>query len=156
VKNRKIIVNIATSADGYVARPDGDLEWLTSRPAPKGFYGMGKFMQSVDDKVLGRKTYDVSLQLGAKFDRTHVCSRQPPPAHVPAGVEFVNADIRTFARRLRRQKGKNVWLMGGGEIGVPLIAPRHRHVALQLRSVSQFPDGVVQTHYTVKNNRHGR
>ena len=36
---RKIIVHIATSADGYIARPDGDLEWLTKRPAPKGFYG---------------------------------------------------------------------------------------------------------------------
>ncbi len=57
-KKRKIIVNIATSADGYIARPDGDIEWLTRRPHPKGFYGMGKFMQSIDTKLLGRKTYD--------------------------------------------------------------------------------------------------
>src|SRR3989449_2838227 len=67
-KRRKVIVHIATSADGYIARSDGDLEWLTSRPAPKGFYGMNAFMRSVDTKVLGRKTYDVSLRLGAKFD----------------------------------------------------------------------------------------
>jgi dihydrofolate reductase len=53
---RKIIVHIATSADGYIARPDGDLEWLTKRPAPKGFYGIGKFMNSIDTKLLGRKT----------------------------------------------------------------------------------------------------
>ena len=38
-KKRKIIVNLATSADGYIARPDGDIEWLTRRPPPKGFYG---------------------------------------------------------------------------------------------------------------------
>jgi dihydrofolate reductase len=37
-KRRNVIVHIATSADGYIARPDGDLEWLTSRPAPEGFY----------------------------------------------------------------------------------------------------------------------
>jgi dihydrofolate reductase len=80
IKDRKILVNIATSADGYIARPDGDLEWLTSRPAPKGFYGMGKFMLSIDTKVLGRKTYEVSMQLGAKFDRHYVFSRQPPPS----------------------------------------------------------------------------
>ena len=171
--NRKILVNIATSADGYVARPDGDLEWLTSRPAPKGFYGMGKFMQSIDEKILGRKTYEVSLRLGAKFDRHYVFSRQTPPASVPAGVEFINGDVRVFAKRLKREKGKNIWLMGGGDIiasfldagaidefivsivpvfigeGIPLIAPRHRQVPLQLRSVKHFPDGVVQVHYSV-------
>jgi dihydrofolate reductase len=63
-KHRKVIVNLATSADGYIARSDGDLEWLTSRPAPKGFYGMNAFMRSVDTMVLGRKTYEVSLRMG--------------------------------------------------------------------------------------------
>jgi dihydrofolate reductase len=80
-KRRKIIVNIATSADGYIARPGGDIEWLTRRPPPKGFYGMGKFMQSSDSTLKGRKTYDVGVQMGATFDskaRTYVFSRQPP------------------------------------------------------------------------------
>ena len=53
---RRVIVHIATSADGYIARPDGDLDWLTSRPAPKGFYGMDAFTKSVDTKLLGRPT----------------------------------------------------------------------------------------------------
>ena len=174
IKNRKIVVNIATSADGYVARPDGDLEWLTSRPAPKGFYGMGKFTQSIDAKVLGRKTYEVSVQLGAKFDHHYVFSRQPPPASLPGGVEFINGDIHAFAKRLKHEKGKNIWLMGGGDIiasfldagaidefivsivpvfigeGIPLIAPRHRHVPLHLHSVKHFPDGVVQVRYSVR------
>src|SRR5689334_9358154 len=89
---RKVIVHIATSADGYIARPDGDLQWLTSRPAPKGFYGMSAFMKTVDTKLLGRKTYEMSLRIGAKFDskdRTIVFSRQPRPADAPSGVEFV-------------------------------------------------------------------
>ena len=64
-KRRKVIVHIATSADGFIARPDGDLEWLTSRPAPKGFYGMNAFMKSVDTMILGRRTYEASLGLGA-------------------------------------------------------------------------------------------
>src|SRR5438876_8750566 len=90
-KCRKVIVHIATSADGYIARSDGDLEWLTSRPAPKGFYGMNAFMRSVGTKLLGRKTYEVSLRMGAKFDsqsRSIVFSRHPPP-DAPSGVEFV-------------------------------------------------------------------
>lgn len=80
---RNIIVHIATSADGYIARRDGDLEWLTSRPAPKGFYGMNAFMKSIDTTLLGRKTYEVSLRLGATFgskSRTIVFSRHAAPA----------------------------------------------------------------------------
>ena len=118
-KDRKIIVNLATSADGYIGRPDGDNEWLTNRPAPKGFYGMGTFMQSIDTTILGRKTFDASLQTGATFDPrrpTYVFSRQPP-ASVPKGVEFVSGDIAAFAKRLKQSKGKDIWMMGGGDVG---------------------------------------
>ncbi len=175
-KQRKVIVHIATSADGYIARSDGDLEWLTSRPAPEGFYGMNAFMKSIDTRVLGRKTYEVSLRMGAKFDspnRHIVFSRHPPPADAPSGVEFVNDAIGPFVSRLREQPGKDIWLMGGGEIiasfldaqaidefvisvapvfigeGIPLLARRHRHVPLDLSSIDRFEDGVVQLHYRV-------
>ena len=178
-KRRNIIVHIGTSADGYIARPDGDLEWLTSRPKIQGFYGMSAFMRSIDTKLLGRKTYEWSLRMGAKFDsksRTIVFSRQPLPTNAPSGVEFVNDSIGQFASRLRAQAGKDIWLMGGGELiasfldaqaidefvvtvapvfigdGIPLIGRRHRHVPLDLRSVERFEDGVVQLHYRVQNH----
>jgi dihydrofolate reductase len=177
-KRRNVIVHIGTSADGYIARPDGDLEWLTSRPKPEGFYGMGAFMKLIDTKLLGRKTYEWSRQMGAKFeskDRTFVFSRHPPPADAPPGVEFVNEPIGAFVSRLREQSGKDIWLMGGGELiasfldeqaidefvvtmtpvfigdGIPLIARRYRHVNLDLQSVERFEDGVVQLHYRVQN-----
>jgi dihydrofolate reductase len=173
---RKVIVHIATSADGYIARPDGDLEWLTSRPAPEGFYGMGAFVRSIDTKLIGRKTYEMSRRLGARFDaktRTVVFSRQAPPADAPSGVEFAGGEIAAFVRRLRAAPGKDVWLMGGGDLiasfldahaidefvisvvpvfigdGVPLIARRHRHVPLALLSSERFDDGVVQLRYRV-------
>lgn len=174
---RKIVVNIATSADGYVARPDGDLDWLTDRPAPKGFYGLPEFERSIDAKILGRKTFDRSVEMGARFGAGavhYVFSRQPPPASVPGGVQFVSGSIAAFAEGLRAQAGKNVWMMGGGDIiasfldqgaidefiltvvpafigeGIPLLSPRHRHVPLRLLGVQQFPDGVVQLHYGVQ------
>ena len=117
--SRKIIVNIATSADGYIARRDGAIDWLTRRPPPKGFYGLGKFAKSIDTKVLGRKTFDWSLRNGAKFgnDAPHcIFSRRSPPKSLPTGVEFLGNDISGFLSRLRAAKGKNIWLMGGGEI----------------------------------------
>ena len=175
-KPRKIIVHIAASADGYIARLDDDLEWLTSRPAPEGFYGMNVFMKSIDTTLLGRKTYEMSLRLGAKFDsgRTIVFSRHTPPADAPSGVEFVSGAIGPFVSRLREQPGKDIWLMGGGELiasfldehaidefvisvvpvfigdGIPLIARRHREVLLNLQSVERFDDGLVQLHYRVR------
>jgi dihydrofolate reductase len=182
-QRRKIIVHIATSADAYIARPDGSLDWLTSRPAPKGFYGMPTFTRSVDAKLLGRKTFDLSVEMGAPFgaqDRHYVFSRQPPPASVPAGVEFISQSIGAFTERLRAQPGKNIWMMGGGELiasfldegaidefivtvvpvfigeGIPLIAPRHLEVPLTLRSVKPFPDGVVQVHYDLRTTHRTR
>ena len=150
------------------------------RPPPKGFYGLPEFERSTDAKILGRKTFDRSLQLGARFNAGalhYVFSRRPPPVSVPAGVHFVTESIRAFVERLRTQAGKNVWMMGGGEIigsfldedaidefiitivptfigeGIPLLAPRHREVALRLLAVQQFPDGVVQLHYEVQQSK---
>ena len=82
-KRRKVIVHIATGADGYIARPDGDLEWLTSRPAPEGFYGMNAFIKSIDTQLLGRKTYEVSLRMGAKFNSGAGPSSSPVMRHQP-------------------------------------------------------------------------
>jgi dihydrofolate reductase len=179
-QRRRVIVHIATSADGYIARPDGEIEWLTSRPAPKGFYGMNAFMQSIDTMLMGRKTYEVGLAMGGQFDpnsRTIVFSRQTPPAAVPLGVDFMNGPIGPFMDHLRAQPGKDIWLMGGGELiasfldaqaidefvisvvpvfigdGIPLIARRHRHVPLVLRSTDRFGDGVVQLRYDVGNGQ---
>jgi dihydrofolate reductase len=55
---RKIIVHIATSADGYIARRDDDMEWLVNRPAPKDFYGLPAFERSIDTKLArGRRAF---------------------------------------------------------------------------------------------------
>jgi len=116
---------------------------------------------------------------GSAFDtkvKNYVFTRGPlkSPAS-PAGVEFVNEAIKAFATRVRRKKGKDIWLMGGagiiasfldqGEIdefmihvipkfigaGIPLIAPRRRTVPLKLISCTKFTDGVVELHYAVQN-----
>jgi len=88
----------------------------------------------------------------------------------------VNGAIGPVVSRLREQPGKDIWLMGGGEIiasfldeqaidefvisvvpvfigdGIPLIARRHRHVPLHLQSVERFEDGLVQLHYRLQPN----
>jgi dihydrofolate reductase len=117
---RKIIVYIATSADGYIARPDGNVDWL-QRPHTAGDYGMGRFYRSIDTILWGRKTYELALAFqkqgikGAEFDpkvKNYVFSHHPPPSAAPA-VEFVTQPIPAFAERLRATRGKAIWMMGG-------------------------------------------
>jgi dihydrofolate reductase len=177
---RKIIVYVATSADGYIARPDGDVQWL-DRPRPAGNYGMATFFRSIDTILWGRKTYDLVSRMGhgaASYGprvKNYVFSHKRPESTSP-GVEFVNESIGAFARRLRRAKGKNIWMMGGAGLiasfldareidefiihvipvligeGIPLVQPSHRTVALDLRSTRRFDDGVVRLHYTVASS----
>src|SRR2546427_1637076 len=56
--------NDTATTEIYTLSLHDALPILTSRPAPKGFYGMNAFMRSVDTKLLGRKTYEVSLRMG--------------------------------------------------------------------------------------------
>jgi len=121
---RKIIVYIAVSADGYIARPDGDVEWLNRRPHTVD-YGMRAFYRTIDTILLGRKTYDWALDYQKKtgmkrsiFDKkvaNYVFSRKPPKRAAP-GAEFVSGPVKAFARRLRTTPGKNIWMMGGGKL----------------------------------------
>lgn len=178
VKNepkRKIIAYLATSADGYIARPDGKVDWL-DRPRPKGNYGMGAFFRSIDTIILGRKTYDFAVAMGGarQFGKTkHYVFSHHPPANSPSDAEFVKTPIPDFAKQLRAQPGKDIMMMGGGGIiasfldageidefsihvipifigeGIPLIEPHHLSVKLQLLATKRFPDGVVNLHYRV-------
>lgn len=121
---RKIIVYIATSADGYIARLDGDVTWLNRRPRTVD-YGMRAFYPTIDTILLGRKTYDWALDYykkegrkGGMFDtkRTnYVFSRRPPKRAAP-GVEFVSEPVKAFAQRLHTTPGKHIWMMGGAEL----------------------------------------
>jgi dihydrofolate reductase len=123
-RQRKIIVYIATSADGYIARPDGDVEWLNRRPRTVD-YGMRAFYPTIDTILWGRKTYDWALDYYRKkgitsgmFDtklQNYVFSRKPPKRAAP-GVEFVSEPVKAFAQRLRATPGKQIWMMGGGKL----------------------------------------
>ena len=119
---RRIIVFIATSADGYIARPDGDIEWLNRRPRTVD-YGMRAFYPTIDTILWGRKTYDWVVNYYRKKGKTtglfdarltnYVFSRKPPKRPAP-GVTFVSEPVKPFARRLRATAGKQIWMMGGG------------------------------------------
>src|SRR6266699_1709727 len=120
---RKIIVYIATSADGYIAGPDGDVEWLNRRPR-KVDYGMRTFYPTIDTILWGRRTYDWLLAYykkkgmkGRMFDTNlanYVFSRKPPK-RAPPGVEFVSEPVKPLAPRPRGTPGTPLCMIGGGQ-----------------------------------------
>src|SRR5688572_10217495 len=141
---RKIIVSAATSADGYIARPDGDVEWLNRRPH-KFDYGMTKFYAGIDTILMGRKTYDWAMNYWKQRGKTtgqfdtkvanYVFSRKPPKRQAP-GVQFVSGPVKSFARRLRATPGKHIWMMGGaGLIASFLDAGEIDELVIHLMSV---------------------
>jgi dihydrofolate reductase len=180
-RKRRIVVHVATSADGYIARQDGGVEWL-NRPRTAGDYGMRAFVRSIDTILWGRKTYELAVGTGDRGTsfgrdvRNVVFSRGSLRAAAP-GYELARSRPGDFVRQLRETPGRDVWVMGGagligslldeGQIdafvlhvvpvmigaGIPLVAPRHRLVPLKLHSSRRFADGVVRLHYVVERRR---
>jgi dihydrofolate reductase len=171
---KKIIAYLAASADGFIARPDGDVSWL-DRPRPAGEYGMPAFLRSIDTVVMGRATWEVGQQIGGALiegKKNIVLSRTMPSYGIP-GATVENASAESLAARLREEKGKNVWLMGGAQVfgefldagvldevvihvvpvligtGIPLLDATPRQTELKLRSTRRFSDGVVRLHYDI-------
>jgi len=113
---RKVVLGLGISLDGYIARPDGAVDFLFM---PKD-YSMAPFFATVDTAVMGRKTLEAGLKMtGGKFDnygiKCYVMSRtQPPGEH--DGYEFTHQTPEALIAEIRKQPGKNIWMMGGGKL----------------------------------------
>src|SRR5690349_25007781 len=121
---RKIIVYIATSADGYIARPDGDVEWLNRRPRT-GDNEMKAFYRTIDTLLMGRKTYDWGVAYakrtkmrGGLFDTklaNYVFSRKPPRKAEP-GVPSVSEPVKNVPKRLSSTAVTHIWMRRGADL----------------------------------------
>ena len=115
---RKVILYIAASLDGYIARTNGEVDWLDDFSKPGEDYGYSNFYGSIDVTLMGNKTYKQSLSFGEfpyKEKQNFVFTRQKmhPTAEY---VEFVNDDIVSLIDKLRNEQGKDIWLIGGTQI----------------------------------------
>ena len=102
-EQRRVILHIATSKDGFIATLDDGLDWL---PGPTGNedYGLGEFMETIDCVLIGRRTWDVISQFEEEpftnFER-HIISRKTHNA-----VDLIHD--------LKSKSGSHIWLLGGG------------------------------------------
>jgi dihydrofolate reductase len=156
---RKIILALGISIDGYIARPDGAFDFLFM---PKDF-SMAEFFASIDAAIMGRKTYDVSkAQGGGSFGpkiKNYVFSRTLPPGERD-GMTFVNTSPQALVEEIRQRKGKDIWLMGGGEIArdflkADLVDELHIGIVPVLlgEGIPLFPAGFPQRDFELMENK---
>jgi dihydrofolate reductase len=175
---RKVTFGGASSLDNYFARENGAVDWLMW--SDEAAEVMGEYWKTIDTVVMGRKTYEVAREMtkGKKnpypdmksyvFSRTLKAGKGEP-------VEIVSSDAVKFVRKLKKQAGKDICVMGGGELahsfleaglideigfnihpvllgsGVPLFHPMKRQIDLELLDCKRFKNGCVCVSYRVKN-----
>jgi dihydrofolate reductase len=122
---RKVILALGISLDGYIARPDDAIDFLTM---PQDFWKavMAPFSKSVDAAIMGRKTYDVGLKVGG-FNRGprmdyYVFSRTLPEGE-RNGCMITHKSPAEIVAGLRAEPGKkkDIWAMGGGDLARQLL-----------------------------------
>ncbi len=165
---RKLKLYIATSLDGYIAGPNGELDWLEAGGSLD--YGYRDFYASIDTTLMGNATYPVTLTVDTfpyPEKTNYVFTRSTPPPDTPH-VRFISGDIAAFVRVLKEEPGKEIWLVGGGQIntimlnaglideliltvfplalgrGIPLFAPGATRSGFRTVSCETYETGLIQ------------
>ena len=125
-KMRKVTFGGANSLDNYFARKDDAVDWLMWGEEAASV--MADFWKSIDTVVMGRRTYEVALRMGAGGGaypgvKNYVFSRTMKSGvkKVTRNLEFVSEDAAEFVRRLKNQEGKDICVMGGGLVAKSLF-----------------------------------
>ncbi len=158
---RKVILSLAISLDGYIARPDGAVDFLVQ---PRD-YSMASFFAAVDTAIMGRKTLSAGLKMsGGSLPASpplayYVFSRSQP-AGAGDGFSYVNESPANFVRNLRKCRGRNIWLMGGGELAreflkADLVDELHLGIVPVLlgEGIPLFPSGFPERSFTLVENK---
>jgi dihydrofolate reductase len=162
---------LATSLDGFIARPDGGLDWLKAVEAPPEDYGFAEFFRSVDALVVGRATYDVALGFGEwpyAGKRVVVLTHRPPAAR--HGETFASGAPGDVVAALGAAGAGRLYVDGGATVsafvragllddltvsvipivlgeGIRLFQPPLPERPLRLREARAFPSGLVRLRY---------
>lgn len=120
---RQVILYIAMSLDGFIAKDDDNIDFLSIVDAPGEDYGYTAFQKEIDTVIWGRKTYDKVLSFGIAFPhkdkQCYVLSktRSGKDDH----VAFYNGEIKDLISDLQKKEGKHIYCDGGGEVVFELL-----------------------------------
>ncbi len=122
-RTMKFSMYVAISLDGFIAKPDGNIDWLTEEASQADLEndnGYKDFLDSVDALVMGGKTYRQVLTFGDWPYRGKKCVILSRTDGRTAGglpdVSLTTDSPEQIVQRLRNEGCRHVWVMGGGEI----------------------------------------
>ena len=169
---------IACSLDGYIAREDGSIDWLTKYDNnPETDYGYSEFYASIGTVIMGRKTYEQVIGFGDWSygeKKTYVFTRQNGSLRREKNVEFVSGDAGEFMRRLKENTDEDIWLVGGSQLikvflekdlvddmivfvvpiilgnGIPLFDRIGKEMMLRTGRVERYESGLVRIEYDLR------
>ena len=122
---KKIILYIASSLNGYIAKPDGSVDWLEQIPNPdNNDYGYNALKESIDRTIQGNSSYKQILEWGIKFpykNTTNYVITNNKNLTDDGNVKFISENHIEFIRNLKLQNGKDIWLIGGGQVNTFLL-----------------------------------
>ena len=117
-EERKVILYIAQSLDGFIARADDDISWLSVVERENEDYGYEAFIETVDTVFMGRRTYEKVLSFDMDFHhkdrKCYVLSRSK--SGQDANVTFYSGELSALISRLKTEPGKNIFVDGGAEV----------------------------------------
>ncbi|MDX5372852.1 MAG: dihydrofolate reductase family protein [Pseudomonadaceae bacterium] len=169
-----LIYHVAASLDGYIARPDGALDWLRDVEAAADEHGHAAFYASIDGLLMGRATYGRVRDDGdwPYPGKPSLVLARNPLENAPAGIQGRHCTPAEALEELAACGCERVWLVGGGSLagnclaaglldelvvdliphllgaGIPLFATALER-RLQLHGQRSFASGLVQLHYRV-------
>ena len=127
---RKVVYSLTNSLDNFIARADGAYDWILMDDEIMSEFP--KLYASIDTVLIGRKTYDQTLQQATETGpetagfmgmKTYVFSRTMKESP-NVGVEIISDNAGEFVRSLKNEGGKDIWLMGGGILAASLLRER--------------------------------
>jgi dihydrofolate reductase len=171
----KVSVYIATSRDGFIARRNGDIDWLTGGEGGED-YGYAEFMSCIDHIVMGRNTYEKVLTFGGwRYDKKVIVLTNrdlTTPPELSDKVEALRLSPRELVNEMDTRGAKHIYLDGGVTIqrflreglvdemtittipiligeGLPLFGKLEKDLKLELIKSESFKNGFVQNKYRV-------
>jgi dihydrofolate reductase len=172
----RVLLYIASSLDGFIARKDDDISWLDAYQVDGEDYGYSAFIRTIGTAVMGARTYAQSLEHPERLlkgPKTYVLSKRIFPIVSDTNVEFYSGTLQALIEKIKNENNKNIFIVGGGKVvsnflneglidevmifvvpillkeGVSLYSELDKEIKLKLIEAIPYKSGIVQLHYAL-------